>query len=93
MERDHFLGHLYLHIRAVVRRYREVVSHWMVDPEMNQSALFRLYGGWKAGHAWADWYFATDVLMTLSEGAKDEDRDAVVCLPFNVDQPRAVTRM
>ena len=89
--RENYLGHLYLHIRAVVRRYKDEIGHWMVDPEMNQSALFRVFGGWKAGRAWAEWDYVTRVLETLSAGVRDEDPGAVVCLPFNVDQPWAVT--
>ena len=89
--RENFLGHLYLHIRAVVRKYKSEISYWMVDPELNQSALLRLFGGWKAGNGWADWDFVTSVLITLYEGVKDEDASDWVCLPFNVDMPSAVT--
>jgi len=89
--RDNFLGHLYLHIRAVVRRYKSEISYWMVDPELNQSALFRIFGGWKAGNGWADWDFITNLLITLRDGIKDEDASALVSLPFNVDIPAAVT--
>lgn len=89
--RENFLGHLYLHIRAVVRRYQSDISYWMVDPELNQSALFRLFGGWKAGNGWADWDFVTSVLKTLHDGVKAEALSALVCLPFNVDMPASVT--
>ena len=88
--RDHYLGHLYLHVRAVVRRYRDV-NHWMVDPETNQSCLLRVFGGWKAGNAWADWDFVTGSVQTLSQAIRDEDPSDLVCLPFNTDQPPAVT--
>jgi len=89
--RENFLGHLYLHARAVVRKYNDVVDYWMVDPEMNQSALFRLFGGWKAGNGWADWDYVTSVLQTLYEAVKDEEPTDLVCFPFNVDQPASVT--
>ena len=90
VDRDHFLGHLYLHVRAVVRRYRQI-RFWMIDPEINQSALFRVFGGWKVGAAWADWDFVTKAVQTLSQAIKDEDPSDIVCLPFNTDQPPAVT--
>jgi hypothetical protein len=74
-----------------MRRYQSEIFYWMVDPELNQSALFRLFGGWKAGNGWADWDFVTSVLITLRDGVKDEVPSALVCLPFNVDMPAAVT--
>jgi hypothetical protein len=89
--RENFFGHLYLHIRAVLRRYQGKISYWMVDPELNQSALFRIFGGWKAGNGWADWDFVTNVLITLRDGVKAENPSAVVCLPFNLDMPPPVT--
>ncbi|MBI4645885.1 MAG: hypothetical protein HY738_04630 [Bacteroidia bacterium] len=89
--RDNFLGHIYLHLRAVVRRYKDKVDYWMIDPEINQAALFRLFGGWKVGKGWEDWNWVTQVVQTLSKGIKDEDSYAYVCLPFNTDQPPAVT--
>lgn len=87
---EHYLGHAYLHMRAVVRRYKGI-THWMVDPEINQSALFRVFGGWKAGRCWADWEFVTAALRTLTQAVKDERPDAKVCLALNTDQPPAVT--
>lgn len=90
VSRDHFLGHLYLHVRAVVRRYKQI-RFWMVDPEINQSALFRVFGGWKVGAAWADWDFVTKTVQTLSQAIKDEEPADLVCLPMNTDQPPAVT--
>jgi len=87
---EHFLGHAYLHVRAVVRRYGEI-THWMVDPEINQSALFRLFGGWKAGRCWSDWGFVTAALRTLSQAVKDEQPGDQVCLALNTDQPPSVT--
>ena len=88
--KEHFLGHAYLHVRAVVRRYEDI-THWMVDPEINQSALFRLFGGWKAGRCWSDWEFVTAALRTSSQAVKDEQPEDQVCLALNTDQPPAVT--
>ena len=87
---EYFLGHAYLHVRAVVRRYEDI-THWMPDPEINQSALFRLFGGWKAGRCWSDWRFVTAALQTLTQAVKDECPDDKVCLVLNTDQPPAVT--
>lgn len=87
---EHFLGHAYLHVRAVVRRYKQI-EHWMVDTEINQSALFRLFGGWKAGRCWADWEFVTAALRTLTQAVKDERPEDKVCIVLNTDQPPAVT--
>ena len=104
--RMYYLGHLYLHARAVVERYDGdgehdapgglVVKFWQLENELNQAFLTALWG-WRTpsyldavGSAWQRWDFVTDVLETLSRAVRIEDPEALTMVNFHTDVPEAL---
>ena len=99
--RENYLGHIYLHVRAVVERYDGdgvldapgdlVVKYWQTENELNQ-AFFTAMWGWRApeflealGCAWQDWSFVTEVLKTLRKAVKTEDPEALTTTNIHTD--------
>lgn len=82
--RDKYLGQLYLHTRACVRRYKDQVLAWQIENEPNISEeLINL--GLREGEAWTDINFMTRVLTTLEKAVREEDPEAWITINFFVD--------
>jgi hypothetical protein len=99
--RELYLGHLYLHVRAVVERYDgdgyldapgiAPVRRWQLENELNEAFLTALWG-WRQpsfeaapGSAWQDWDFLTRLLDTLVDAVKSSDPGAVTAVNFHTD--------
>ncbi len=99
--KENYIGHLYLHIRAVVERYNGdgdhdapgglVVKHWQVEGELNQAFLTALFG-WRTpsfagalGCAWKDWDFLTDIISNAARAVKVEDPEALTTTSIHSD--------
>ncbi|MEM6964977.1 MAG: hypothetical protein AAF573_09440 [Bacteroidota bacterium] len=82
--RDQYIGQLYLHTRACVRRYKDKVLAWQIENEPNISEELILLG-LREGDAWTDMDFMTEVLNTLEEAVRIEDPDAWITINFYVD--------
>jgi len=82
---EHYLAHLFLHVRAVVRRYREKVSLWQIENELNGAGETRTFVKWRHGKMWWDWSFLTAIMETLYRAVKMEDEKALVSHNFITD--------
>ena len=81
-----YLGHLSLHARATVRRYRDRVRVWQLENELNNACEVRLINRWRAGK-WAPWRWLTRVLTTLHDAVRREDPRALTTHNFSCDTP------
>lgn len=82
--RESYLAHLYLHTRAVVRRYHDRVSLWQMENEMNvagETLLFR----WRHGMSWASPSFKNQVMETIHKAVKEEAPQARTTHNFHTD--------
>ncbi len=82
--RDEYIGQLYLHTRACVRRYKDKVSIWQIENEPNISEILIALGHRK-GNSWNDNNFMTRVLSMLERAVRAEDSDALVAINFFID--------
>jgi len=105
--RELYLGHLYLHARAVVERYDgdgnldapgiAPVRHWQLENELNEAYLTALWGwrepSFELAHAsaWQDWGFLTRLLTTLRDAVKDSDASALTAVNFHTDVSDALS--
>lgn len=80
-----YLAHLLLHTRAVVRRYRDRVSLWQLENELNGAGETRTFVRWRWGGSWWNWSFLTAILDTLHEAVKTESPAAQVSHNFVTD--------
>lgn len=83
--REGYLAHLLLHARAVVRRYRDRVSLWQLENELNGAGETRTFVRWRLGGSWWSWSFLTAILDTLREAVKTESPTARVSHNFVTD--------
>jgi hypothetical protein len=82
-----YLAHMYRYVRATVRVYKERVSIWQIENEVNEAMLTSLFG-WRTnvfGGPWWDWNFITELMETLHAAVKDEDPTALTTLNFHTD--------
>ena len=86
--REHYLGRLYLHARAAVRRYRSDVKLWQLENELNAAGETKTFVKWRRGGMWWDWSFLTAVMRTLHRAVKEEDPRALVSHNFQTDYRR-----
>jgi hypothetical protein len=105
--RELYLGHLYLHVRAVVERYDgdgqldapgiTPVRHWQLENELNEAYLTALWGwrepSFERAHAsaWQDWGFLTRLLTTLRDAVKDSDAGSLTAVNFHTDVSDALS--
>lgn len=82
--RDQYIGQLYLHTRACVRRYKDKVFLWQIENEPNISEIL-IALGLRVGNSWNDIDFMTRVLAVLEKAVREEDSDALVTINFFVD--------
>ncbi len=81
-----YLGHLYLHARATVRRYKEKIHVWQLENELNNAAEVAWVNKWRQGK-WYPWSWLTRIIETLCEAVKSEDPHALVSHNFSCDTP------
>jgi hypothetical protein len=81
-----YLGHLSLHARATVRRYKDKIRVWQLENELNNAAEVTLVNKWRKGK-WYPWNWLTRVIETLCEAVKREDPSAVATHNFSCDTP------
>lgn len=82
--KDHYLGILYLHTRAMVRRYKDRIHYWQTENELNVAGPTVIWG-WRDGQAWSDWEFLTNIMKTMRTAVKEEDPSAQTTLNFHTD--------
>jgi hypothetical protein len=70
---DVYMGHLYLHARAVVRRYRGKCTHWQLENELNESGPTELIFRWREGRRWYSGSFSRAIIELLHRAVKEED--------------------
>ena len=83
--RESYLAHLFLHARAVVRRYGDRVHLWQLENELNGAGETRTFVRWRLGAHWWSWSFLTAILDTLAEAVKTESATARVSHNFVTD--------
>jgi hypothetical protein len=76
VSREHYLGHLYLHARAVVRRYREKCLAWQLENELNGAGETAAILRWRLGLKWFSCRMQTDIITTLYRAVKEESPEA-----------------
>lgn len=81
---DQYIGCVYRHARAIVRRYRDKVHHWSIEGKLNEATLAVRFG-WREGEAWGDPAFLTDLISALHNAVKIEDSSAKVAISFHTD--------
>jgi len=81
---DEYIGQIYLHTRACVRRYKDKVSIWQIENEPNISDILITLGH-REGNSWNDDEFMTRVLNALERAVKAEDDDALTTINFFID--------
>jgi hypothetical protein len=98
---DVYLGHLYLHARAVVRRYKDRCRRWQLENELNETAAALLVLKWRSGRRWLSGRFKTRLVELLHGAVKREDTGAMTShnyamgqemVPFLFDWVRAAAR-
>ena len=88
--RANYLGRIYLYARATVRRYKDRVSIWQIENELNEAPLTTLYG-WRSpssltrGCLWRDFGFLAELLATLADAVRAEAPGALTMLNFHTD--------
>jgi hypothetical protein len=80
--RDRYLGHIYLHARAAVRRYRDRVHIWQLENELNGAGETMLMAHWRTGRSWFDSGFLTAIMEVLSRAVREEDPTALTSHNF-----------
>lgn len=81
-----YITHLYLHTRAVVRRYHDRVHYWQMECHLNEAKM-SLIRGERSGFPWTKWDFLYSVLRALRDGVKTEDYTADVTTSLYTDVP------
>lgn len=82
--KENYLGCIYRHARAVVRRYKDRIHYWMIEGEINEAQLTTLFG-WRKGGAWSDEKFVTKLIATLHDAVRAEDPEAKIIIAFHTD--------
>jgi len=82
--RDQYIGQLYLHTRACVRRYKGKILLYQIENEPNISQIL-IALGYREGNSWYDVDFMTRVLSVLEKAVRMEDPDALVTINFSMD--------
>lgn len=83
--RENYLGLIYLHTRAAVRRYKDRVKVWELENELNGAAETILAARWRHGSLWFSFNFLTDIIKTMYEAVKKEDPEAKTTHNFHTD--------
>ncbi len=68
-----YLGHLYLHARASVRRYKDRCRHWQLENELNEAGETTVVMKWRRGLKWFSRRFQLALMETLHRAVKKED--------------------
>lgn len=72
-----YIANCYLHARAAVRRYKQVIKWWQCENEMNTAGLQTFFppteNKWRTGRSWWSGAFCEKVLRALNDGVKAED--------------------
>lgn len=83
--RDRYLGSLYLHARAAVRRYKDRVHVWQLENELNGAGETMLFARWRTGRSWLDSGFLTAIMEVLRDAVQREDATALTSHNFHTD--------
>lgn len=81
---DYYLAAVSLHVRALVRRYRDRVRYWQIENELNVACETVLWG-WRSGEGWCDSDFLTSLMSVLSDAVHTEDQSACTTHNFHTD--------
>jgi len=75
-----YLAYLYRYARASVHRYKDRVSLWQIENELNE-AYFTAVIGWRmfppvlqSQNSWGNWTFLTQIIETLKLAVQDEQQ-------------------
>jgi hypothetical protein len=83
---DVYLGHLYLHARAVVRRYKDRCSRWQLENELNETPTALLVLKWRNGRRWLSGRFKTRLVELLYRAVRQEDPNALTAHNYAMGQ-------
>jgi hypothetical protein len=83
--RDRYLGCLYLHARAAVRRYRGRVRVWQLENELNVAGETMIVMRWRSGRSWLDRGFLRAIMELLGRAVRGEDETALTSHNFHTD--------
>ncbi len=73
---DHYLGQVYLHARAVVRRYKQQCNRWQLENELSGATSQLWPWRWRKGHRWRSMKFKDALFEVLYKAVKEEDPQA-----------------
>ena len=82
-----YITHLYLHTRAVVRRYRDRVHYWQMENQLNEAKIALLVHKTRSGYTWNQWEYLTGIMRAIRDGVKTEDPNAQVTTALHTDIP------
>lgn len=77
VDRGAYLGRLYLHARAAVRRYKGRCRHWQLENELNEAGETAVVMGWRQGLKWFSKSLQLAIMDTLHRAVKEEDPAAL----------------
>ena len=80
-----YLGSIYLHARAVVRRYKGYCKRWQLENELNGAVSQRILYRWRKGNRWLSGKFREELMDVLYNAVKEEDPDAQTAHNFCFD--------
>lgn len=84
---ESYLAYQYRACRATVNRYKQHVSLWQIENELNEAFLAGIYGQRMFSALWGNWTFLTQLLAVLRDAVKDEDPTANVTMNIHTDVP------
>lgn len=88
--RENYLGHMFLYVSAVAKRYKDKVKIFCLECELNEAGLATLYG-WRSPSfiepesAWCDFQFLTSLIATMSEAVDLGAPNVLKAASFHTD--------
>jgi GH35 family endo-1,4-beta-xylanase len=80
---ESYLARLYLHTRAVVRRYKSICKRWQLENEINGAGI-HTFLGWRKGYVWFSRSVQTRVIEIIHRAVKQEDPEAITAHNFMI---------
>jgi hypothetical protein len=85
-DRESYVRRAVVHVRALVRHYRDKVKAWQIENEPNWWTMHEA-GGWRAGASWLEpGGFRDRLLKALGEAVHEEDPAATTVINLEADQ-------
>jgi len=83
LEPDGYIKAICRHISNVVHKYDGKVHTWIIEGELNEAPLAKLFG-WRAGYRWSDAKFLTTLISSMYTTVKSNcTANAMIC--FHTD--------